>query len=622
MSLFRGKRIEHLDSEIASFADGEAAKIDRCVRVGDLAIITGWTTEAPDFLIPGTFFSERYRRDDVEREIGPTGMGFIKACHLPSSTEALDLQVRVRGKRYRGRIAISDDPETLAVLGMEQERFLGALSQAACQMLPEAAEAFVTAFGNSATHIAPLENELAEIAGSEALTAERPARSSTDTAEAAIDEVIAVGDQGFLVVGWCIDASPDPEPLSLSLKLGDQPSRAVDLLTGAFRVARPDLLDALGPAIRAQASRAGFLRYLRAPGTDTVANEALLERAGCPIGNPELPAVKRFDDALTATHELLKHLHPRGQSMLDLLDGHLGPAIQDLSFRKSSEIEADIIGFGPLPEKPSVSIIIPVYGRYDLVEFQLSQFANDPEFHTEVDLIYVLDDPTLHDAFLECCGAVAPIYEVPFRCVTYPGNLGFAGANNVGIRHSRCDWVLLLNSDVLPNGTGWVSGLRERFESVPDCGTLGARLLYPDGAIQHDGMSFKRLPSLAGLWINDHPGKGLPAIPVESDNSVAAVPAVTAACVMLAKDDLVAIGGLDEGFILGDFEDSDLCLALRERGKRSYIARDIVLYHLERQSQSLFEDRVWRDKVTVYNCWRHHRKWEPAIERLSGGQSV
>jgi GT2 family glycosyltransferase len=617
MALFRGKRIDQLDREIASLGEGEAAKVDRCVRLGNLAIITGWTTEAPEILIRGTFFSERYRRDDVEREIGRTGIGFVKACHLPGSAAAIDLTIRLGRRRFRSRLALSDDRDTLRILGLEQEQFLNSLRDAACQMLPEAADAFTEAFGQLPGATQAPEQIGTETSAAIRITAVPLGAPTAGQSEAAIDEVIAVGEHGHLVVGWCLDAPSESGDLRLLLRFEGQPERSLDLLPGAFRVARPDLLGALGPAIHSRANRAGFLRYLEAPEHTELAPTALLERAGHPISNPPLPPIKRFDDPLTSTHELLKHLHLSGQSMLELLDGQLGPALQDLRFPRSSDLEVEIAAFGNLPAHPIVSVIVPVYGRYDLVEFQLSQFANDPDFHDRVDLIYVLDDPSLRDGFLDCCSAAAPIYEVPFRCLTYPANLGFAGANNLGLRHSRCEQVLLLNSDVLPDGPGWVSELAERFGSLPDCGALGTRLLYPDGAIQHDGMTFKRLPSLAGLWINDHPGKGLPAMPVEPDRRIEPVPAVTAACVMLARQDLLETGGLDEGYIVGDFEDSDLCLALEARGRRTYVAHDVVLYHLERQSQALFDDHAWREKITVYNCWRHHRKWESAIERLS-----
>lgn len=618
MALFGGHRIDGLATEIAHFGAGEAAKVDRCVRIGELAIITGWTTARPDLRIRGTIYSQQYSRPDVEREVGPAGRGFVKACHLPSASDSLEVEIRVGRKRYRSRLAISDDPQTIQTLGAEQQAVLPELGAILSQMLPESGNAFAAAFGEQWPDARDQPDARAPWGSAVAASVGPQPPASQPGSAAAIDEIIAVGSHGYLVVGWCISETS----ARTALRLCFGPTHCVDLLDGAYRVRRPDLLEAVGPAIQERAGRAGFLRYISAPaGAPSAPLTARLEVETQTLSMPALPEPKRFDDALVATQELLKHLHPGGQSMLALLEAQLGPAIEQLPFPRSDGVEVQTTQFGEPPAHPLVSVIVPLYGRYDFVEYQLSQFANDPDFESQIDLIFVLDDPSLLDTALDCCAAVAPIYEVPFRCLSYPEHLGFAGANNVGLRAARAEHLILINSDVLPSQPGWVSALRARFQSLPDCGVLGTRLLYPDGSIQHDGMAFKQLPSRAGLWINDHPGKGLPAIPVDAAQATAPAPAVTAACIMLRRADALAIGGLDEGYLLGDFEDSDLCLSLNAQGKRTYIARDILLYHLERQSQSLFEDLSWRDKVTIYNGWRHHRKWQSVIAQLSAAAS-
>ena len=77
------------------------------------------------------------------------------------------------------------------------------------------------------------------------------------------------------------------------------------------------------------------------------------------------------------------------------------------------------------------------------------------------------------------------------------------------------------------------------------------------------------------------------------------------------------LDGLDESYILGDFEDSDLCLKAIQAGYTNYIDSGINLYHLERQSQNLFEDKSWKFKLTIYNGMQHARRWGSMIEELS-----
>ena len=106
--------------------------------------------------------------------------------------------------------------------------------------------------------------------------------------------------------------------------------------------------------------------------------------------------------------------------------------------------------------------------------------------------------------------------------------------------------------------TGWredISGDR--------CGpAVGAKLLYEDDSIQHAGLYFRQIQERSDSWYNMHYFKGLHRnFPGASDTRE--VPAVTAACLLVEKTLYDEVGGLDDGFIQGDFEDSDFCLSDR-----------------------------------------------------------
>jgi len=91
---------------------------------------------------------------------------------------------------------------------------------------------------------------------------------------------------------------------------------------------------------------------------------------------------------------------------------------------------------------------------------------------------------------------------------------------------------------------------------------------------------------------------------------------VTGACLLLSRDDFLQLGGLDENFILGDFEDSDLCMKARSHNMRVLLAEHVSLYHLERQSQTLVTGQRWQQELTYYNCWQHSMKWDEQIMQL------
>lgn len=296
-------------------------------------------------------------------------------------------------------------------------------------------------------------------------------------------------------------------------------------------------------------------------------------------------------------------------------DTCFGPVIKKLNELKIKPvIKPWSRDFGVTCEKPEVSIIIPLYGRYDFIQYQLSQFCNDSYMY-KTEIIYVIDDPAIFDSVVMFCNQIYPIYQLPFRLVYGGINCGFAGANNFGVSFASSAHLLLLNSDVLPIGKGWLEKLLLRYTTLAQCGILGPTLLYEDNNIQHAGMNFCRFEFLDGFWFNDHPGKGTP-LWLSSIKKVREMPSVTGACMLISKDLYTKVGGFDESYILGDFEDSDLCLKIQTLNYKCYYEPEIVLYHLERKSQSLFNDHNWKHKVTLYNGWLHTKRWNELIESI------
>ena len=92
--------------------------------------------------------------------------------------------------------------------------------------------------------------------------------------------------------------------------------------------------------------------------------------------------------------------------------------------------------------------------------------------------------------------------------------------------------------------------------------------------------------------------------------------ALTAACMLMRRDTFDAVGGFDEGFLIGDFEDSDLCLKVSARDLELICLSDVNLVHLERQSFTGIGADGFRERVARYNAWRHQRRWADTIKTL------
>ena len=172
---------------------------------------------------------------------------------------------------------------------------------------------------------------------------------------------------------------------------------------------------------------------------------------------------------------------------------------------------------------------------------------------------------------------------------------------------------------MLPKSPTWIEKLLEA-SVKPQVGIVGARLLFEDETIQHDGMAPMTVNDYPGLLFNDHPKKGWPAHLAPYKDVETPCSLLTAACWMIKKADFDEVGGFDPTYILGDFEDSDLCLKIEELGKRNVIRKDAELYHLERQSQNLVRPGYWKHNLTVLNAIKYNNKWRTTLGKLDGKQ--
>lgn len=262
-------------------------------------------------------------------------------------------------------------------------------------------------------------------------------------------------------------------------------------------------------------------------------------------------------------------------------------------------------------QSPTVSVVVPLHGRFDFVENQMLEWSRDPWIRQHAQLIYVVDDPAILDCFHPYAEELAALYGISFEWIWGGVNRGFSGANNLGASIAKASYLLFLNSDVFPQQPGWLLPLVEVLDQHGDVGVVGPRLLFAEGGIQHAGMEFQRVEQY-GVWINRHRRMGLDPV-LDPLKDLTVVPAVTGACMLLRRRDFDAVGGWDTGYLIGDFEDSDLCLKLRSAGLASAYLPTVQLTHLERQSMRALGSGEYRMRVTLWNALRHQHRWGELI---------
>lgn len=252
-------------------------------------------------------------------------------------------------------------------------------------------------------------------------------------------------------------------------------------------------------------------------------------------------------------------------------------------------------------DRPSVSVVIPTRDRADLLEACLRGLAGEAD---GVDLdVVVVDNGSVEPATRALFERLEA--ERSARVVAAPGAFDFARLCNLGVAASRHERVLLLNNDVEPIAPGWLRIMAGELED-PTVGVVGARLLFPDGTVQHAGVVLGDHPiaghAFAFLRLDGGEDRGLLSLRREMS-------CVTGACLMTRRTLWDAVGGMDEGRLAVAFNDVDYCLAVRAAGGRVIWTPEATLIHRESVSRGRDDTpekhaRFVREEATMAVRWR------------------
>ena len=427
-----------------------------------------------------------------------------------------------------------------------------------------------------------------------------------------LDAAERIGTHGLVAKGWAVYDRHDTLTSLVAVALSG--ARA-EFPLPLPATTRPDVVAAMGGVAPNCRSDCGFVAYAPFLNSGAVESRWFLE------ARLQSGAVDRFPFRLSparsersAIEAIILWAEDNAVDLNDVfarsLDVPVGLLWRSALARRR---EPAVTSYGERGRPAEISIVVPLYGRLDFLKHQIARFSNDPDFVGKgaiVDLIYVLDDPRYPKDFELKARLAADAYGVPFRVVDLLGNFGYSTACNVGASFATGETLILMNSDVMPKRSGWASQLARTLKATQNCGVLGCRLLFEDESIQHAGMEFRKAIMLPGAWTNEHPGKGLP-VTFDPHPTTEKASSVTGACLAMPRQLYLDLGGLCDTYIIGDFEDSDLCLKAREKGWDVYYTPDVELYHLERQSMRMIGagHADWRQKLTLFNMWRHARAW-------------
>ncbi|MGO8872477.1 MAG: glycosyltransferase family 2 protein [Acidimicrobiales bacterium] len=260
---------------------------------------------------------------------------------------------------------------------------------------------------------------------------------------------------------------------------------------------------------------------------------------------------------------------------------------------------------------PTVSIIIPFRDQASLTVSCLESLEKAPGY--DIGEVVLVDNGSVEPE----TRALRRTWEATpgLRVMDYPGAFNWAAINDAAARTCRSDMLLFLNNDIEATGDGWLGALVEQAQR-PEVGAIGARLIFPNGTLQHAGVVI----GLGG--VASHLFIGMPRDDIgyfSWDRVVRSYSAVTAACMLVRRNVFEEMGGFDERFAVG-FNDVDFCLRLGEAGYRVLYTPHAELTHYESVSRGL--SGYYADYQEFLRRWtsllrREDPHYNPNLSRLT-----
>lgn len=296
-------------------------------------------------------------------------------------------------------------------------------------------------------------------------------------------------------------------------------------------------------------------------------------------------AIEAYRDRLTV--EMLEILHQaadRERQAGNLSKGdELEAVARGIRSRLPDQACGSPLGIRDFGRQPAgsipVDIVIPVYGQPHLVRRCVDSVLRTVSGAFSIILVDDASPDAMTRRLLE-----AYVRHPAIQVICRATNAGFIAASRQGAQAGSAPFILFLNSDIEAVEPGW---LEKMIPATEDVAVVGARLLFPPdvpgplaGTVQHAGVA--RLRS----GVPFHPFLGQPA-GHPAANQQRELNAVTGACFLVRRRVWEELGGWDERFGRGVFEDIDFCWQARQRGYRILYEPAACLYHHESASREL-----------------------------------
>jgi len=315
--------------------------------------------------------------------------------------------------------------------------------------------------------------------------------------------------------------------------------------------------------------------------------------AGKPVVAVNLPEVALLADQVhvATSHEDFLRLLP--VAMAEAGDPELAQRRANWAKNQSWAQRADDLVQCVSSVLPKVSVVVLCYNNLEFTKACLSSLSLYSGY-TNLELVIVDNGST--DGTPEFLRQFAEARQ-DVKLVLNQANLGFAAGNNAGLAAASGDYLILLNNDTYVT-PGWILPLIRHLQRNAALGLIGpvTNNIGNEARIDIDYADMAQMQEAAWRYTSVHAGKSL------------AVDTIAFFCVAMPRAVYAKVGGLDEDFKFGFFEDDDYCRRVRAAGYRIAIADDcFVHHHLSATFDALGAER--KQEIFEANKRVYEAKW-------------
>jgi len=219
----------------------------------------------------------------------------------------------------------------------------------------------------------------------------------------------------------------------------------------------------------------------------------------------------------------------------------------------------------PVVEKPTVSIIIPVYNKY-LFTFNCLRAVLEQTSTASYEVVVVDDCSTDKTQWLL-------LQMEGLRVIRNSKNLGFLRSCNGGADAAVGEYLVFLNNDAIVTKL-WLDRLLQTFKTFPETGLVGAKLVYPNGRLQEAGGIIWKDGTGCNYGKFDDPHR-------PEYNYLREVDYCSGACLMVPAKLFRTVRGFDSRYAPAYYEDTDLAFQVRDLGYKVFYQPHSQVIHFE-----------------------------------------